>query len=65
MNNNRNFIGYGKQGKKINWPNNAKLAVQFVLNYKKVVKIVFLMEINTQKVFFQKLLAPNLLAVEI
>ena len=33
MNNNRNFIGYGKQGKKINWPNNAKLAVQFVLNY--------------------------------
>ena len=32
-NNNRNFIGYGSNGKKISWPNNAKLALQIVLNY--------------------------------
>ena len=29
----RNFIGYGSKGKKISWPNNAKLALQIVLNY--------------------------------
>ena len=29
----RNFRGYGAKGKKITWPNNAKLALQIVLNY--------------------------------
>ncbi len=29
----RNMIGYGANGKKISWPNNAKLALQIVLNY--------------------------------
>jgi putative urate catabolism protein len=29
----RNLIGYGKKAKKISWPNNTKLALQFVLNY--------------------------------
>ena len=33
MNNPRNFIGYGKKDYKVAWPNNAKLALQFVLNY--------------------------------
>ena len=33
MDNSRNYIGYGKNDCKIEWPNNAKLAVQFVLNY--------------------------------
>jgi len=33
MNNPRNFLGYGKKDFKIVWPNNAKLALQFVLNY--------------------------------
>ena len=33
MNNPRNFIGYGKNDYKVTWPNNAKLALQFVLNY--------------------------------
>ena len=33
MNNSRNLIGYGKKDFKITWPNNAKLAIQFVLNY--------------------------------
>ena len=31
--NSRDLIGYGQKGKKISWPNNAKLALQFVLNY--------------------------------
>ncbi len=29
----RDLIGYGAKGKKIFWPNNAKLALQIVLNY--------------------------------
>ena len=29
----RNMVGYGAKGKKISWPNNAKLALQIVLNY--------------------------------
>ena len=31
--NSRDFIGYGAKGKKVSWPNNAKLALQIVLNY--------------------------------
>ena len=31
--NSRDLIGYGKKGKKISWPNNEKIALQFVLNY--------------------------------
>ena len=33
MNNPRNFIGYGSTDFKIKWPNNSKIALQFVLNY--------------------------------
>ena len=33
MKDNRNYIGYGKNSPKISWPNNAKLALQFILNY--------------------------------
>ena len=29
----RDLVGYGEKGKKISWPNNAKLALQIVLNY--------------------------------
>ena len=33
MKDNRNYIGYGQNSPKISWPNNTKLALQFVLNY--------------------------------
>ena len=29
----RNMIGYGTKGKSVSWPNNARLALQIVLNY--------------------------------
>jgi allantoinase len=32
-NNIRDLVGYGKKTPKVNWPKNAKLALQFVLNY--------------------------------
>jgi allantoinase len=31
--NTRDMIGYGSKGLKIVWPNNARIAVQIVLNY--------------------------------
>ena len=33
MNNERNLIGYGKKDLKVKWPNNARLALQIVINY--------------------------------
>ena len=33
MSNKRNLIGYGKKDLKVKWPNNARLALQIVLNY--------------------------------
>ena len=33
MNKLRNLVGYGQKDLKIEWPNKAKIAVQFVLNY--------------------------------
>jgi hypothetical protein len=33
----RNFKGYGEKGlKELKWPNNAKIAVSFVINYEEV-----------------------------
>ena len=29
----RNMLGYGSNPPKVKWPNNSKIAVQFVLNY--------------------------------
>ena len=29
----RDMIGYGSRDQKIKWPNNARIAVQIVLNY--------------------------------
>ena len=33
MSNERNLTGYGKKDLKVKWPNNARLALQIVLNY--------------------------------
>ena len=32
----RNFKGYGEKGLKVEWPNKAKIAVSFVINYEEV-----------------------------
>jgi hypothetical protein len=34
----RDFIGYGEEGINPGWPNNAKIAVSFVINYEEVKK---------------------------
>jgi hypothetical protein len=32
----RDFKGYGEKGLKVQWPNKAKIAVSFVINYEEV-----------------------------
>lgn len=32
----RDFTGYGEEGLNPKWPNNAKIAVSFVINYEEV-----------------------------
>ena len=50
----RNMTGYGKDSVHPNWPNKARVAVQFVLNYEAVVKMV---EISCS--FFSKQMQEN------
>ena len=57
--NSRNMIGYGSKGKIISWPNNAKLALQIVLNYEEGGENCILMETNIQKLFYLKSLELN------
>lgn len=36
----RDFKGYGEKGlKELKWPNNAKIAVSFVINYEEVITV--------------------------
>ena len=51
----RDLVGYGSKQFKVRWPGNAKLALQFVLNYKKEQRIVLSTETKLQKYFYQKL----------
>ena len=50
----RDMVGYGKKLPKVEWPNKAKLALQFVLNYEEDRKILSLTVINILKLFYQK-----------
>jgi hypothetical protein len=41
----RNFTGYGEKGLQgLKWPNNAKIAVSFVINYEEVSRHAVLQE---------------------
>ena len=51
----RNMTGYGQNSIYPNWPNKARVAVQFVLNYEEEEKTVFCMAIKLQKPFYQRL----------
>ncbi len=37
----RDFIGYGQQGADFSWPNNAQLAINFVINYESGAELSF------------------------
>ena len=50
----RNFIGYGNNPPQFTWENNAKLAVQFVLNY--LILHLFLKKRFQKKILLFKIL---------
>ena len=54
--NSRDLVGYGSRGKKISWPNNAKLAVQFVLNYEEGAENCILNGDNSSETFLSEII---------
>ena len=50
----RDMTGFGRHVPAPPWPDDAKLAVQFVVNYEEGVSAVFYMAILNQKPFCQK-----------
>ena len=63
--NSRNFIGYGAKGKKISWPNNSRLALQFVLNYEEGGENSVLHGDKTSEIFLSEIIGANQLKVDI
>ena len=53
----RDMIGYGAQPPFADWPNNAKIAVQFVLNYEEGGENCILHGDGQSEAFYLKLLA--------
>mgnify|MGYP000887635012 CR=1 FL=1 len=51
----RDMIGYGSKGKKIQWPNNARIAVQIVLNYEEGAENCVLNGDNNSEVFLSEI----------
>ena len=48
----RDMIGYGSKDQKIKWPNNARIAVQIVLNYEEGAENCVLNGDKNSEVFF-------------
>jgi hypothetical protein len=49
----RDFVGYGEAGLNPKWPNNAKIAISFVINYEEVLYsiLIFSFPIKTPQIF--------------
>lgn len=56
----RNLIGYGKELPQVQWPNEARVAVSFVLNYEEGGERCTLHGDEESEAFYQKLLGRNL-----
>ena len=50
----RNMIGYGSNELKVYWPNNARIAVQIVLNYEEGAENCVLNGDKNSEVFYLK-----------
>ncbi len=55
----RNMIGYGSKDKKIRWPNNAKIAVQIVLNYEEGAENCVLNGDKNSEVFLSEIIGAQ------
>ena len=55
----RDMIGYGFKGHKIKWPNNARIAVQIVLNYEEGAENCVLNGDNKSEVFLSEIIGAQ------
>jgi putative urate catabolism protein len=55
----RDMIGYGSKGFKINWPNNARIAVQIVLNYEEGAENCVLNGDKSSEVFLSEIIGAK------
>ncbi|MDB4082339.1 allantoinase PuuE [Candidatus Pelagibacter sp.] len=55
----RNMIGYGSKGQKIKWPNNARIAVQIVLNYEEGAENCVLNGDNNSEIFLSEIIGAQ------
>ena len=55
----RNMIGYGSKDQKIKWPNNARIAVQIVLNYEEGAENCVLNGDNNSEVFLSEIIGAQ------
>ena len=59
MKDNRNYIGYGKKNPNISWPNKAKLALQFVLNYEEGAENNIINGDNSSEIFLSEIIGAQ------
>ena len=55
----RNLIGYGSKNLNIKWPNNARIALQFVLNYEEGGENCVLHGDTTSEVFLSEIIGAK------
>ena len=55
----RDLVGYGSKKIKVKWPGNAKLALQFVLNYEEGAENCILHGDKTSEVFLSEIIGAN------
>jgi len=55
----RDMVGYGSKGIKVKWPNNSRIAVQFVLNYEEGAENCVLNGDKTSEVFLSEIIGAQ------
>ena len=55
----RDMVGYGSKGIKVKWPNNSRIAVQFVLNYEEGAENCILNGDKTSEVFLSEIIGAQ------
>ena len=55
----RDMIGYGSKDQKIKWPNNARIAVQIVLNYEEGAESCVLNDDSNSEVFLSEIIGAQ------
>ena len=55
----RDMVGYGSKGIKVKWPNNSRIAVQFVLNYEEGAENCVLNGDKTSEIFLSEIIGAQ------